>query len=63
MHALVLFSVFLNNKQKMSGGPCTYSLYPPKFIYISIYFGQKTFSPNLMINITGTFRNTSNCMK
>ena len=36
----------------------------PKFIYISIYFGHKTlFSPNLMIIITGTFRNTANYMK
>ena len=33
-------------------------------IYIYIYFEHKTFfSPNLMIIITGTFRNTSNYMK
>ena len=58
-HVLVLFPFFfLNNKQKLYGGICT-SPRTPQNSYISIYFGHKTlFSANLMIIITGTFRNT-----
>ena len=37
---------------------------PPRNLYISIYFSHKRlFSPNPMIIITGSFRNTSNYMK
>ena len=59
---LLNFLIFFNNKQKMYGGPCT----PPPLqnSYVSMYLGHKTlFSTNLMIIITGTFRNTSNYMK
>ena len=62
-HALVLFPFFFNNKEKMYGGICT-SARTHQNSYILIYFGPKTlFSPNLMIIVTGTFRNTSNYMK
>ena len=62
-HALVLFCFFLIiNKQ------CTVDRvrppHTPQNSYISIYFGHKTlFSPNPMIIISGSFRNTSNYMK
>ena len=63
-HTLVLFRFFLIINKK-----CTLEyVHPPprthQNSYISIYFGHKTlFSANLMIIITGTFRNTSNYMK
>ena len=63
-HALVLIPFFFNNKQKMYGGICMSPPHTLQNSYISIYFGHKTlFSPNLMIIIMGTFRNTSNYMK
>ena len=56
-HALVLFHFFwvINKKSTVD------HVRPPEmYIYISIYFGHKTlFTQNLMIIITGTFRNTS----
>ena len=33
-----LLPFFLSNKWKMYGGPCTSPLYPPKFIYIDIFW-------------------------
>ena len=37
-HALALFPFFLYNKQKMYGGICTSLPYPPKFMYIDIFW-------------------------
>ena len=63
-HALLPFPFFwiIINKK------CTVEYvrlpHTPQSSHISIYFGHKTlFSPNLIIIITGTFRNTSNYMK
>ena len=44
----------------------TWTMYfpcPPENWYISVYIVPNIFSPNLMIIITGTFRNTSNPLK
>ena len=67
-HALVLFPFFvliINKKCTVDHVRPPYPLpIPPQNSYISIYFGHKTlFSPNLMIIIMGTCRNTSNYMK
>ena len=62
-HARVLFPFFLIINNKCTVDHVHPSTYPPK-IHISIYFGHETlFLQNLMIIITGTFRNTSNFMK
>ena len=61
-HALVLFPFFLIIKNVWWN-----IIHPPRTLlnsYISIYFGHKTlFSPNPVIIITGTFRNTPNYSK